>query len=147
MSTPITSRVARKVNHPTPTNHEVNIMSKQSIKIDVDFWFQGTGLTGQNLSQHNQNKFERVATKFERKGYGKLSKMRVYRASRIGARMLKAEYGVRILSGSILTFEMLLTGIDKTLDRKNHNIDLGAFEVADIADLACAPTGCCGTQA
>ena len=55
--------------------------------------------------------------------------------------MLKAEYGVRILSGSILTFEMLLTGIDKTLDRKNHNIDLGAFEVADIADLACAPTG------
>ena len=51
-------------------------MSKQSIKIDVDFWFQGTGLTGQNLSQHNQNKFERVATKFERKGYGKLSKMR-----------------------------------------------------------------------
>ena len=93
------------------------------------------------MSQHNQNKFERVATKFERKGYGKLSKMRVYRASRIGARMLKAEYGVRILSGSILTFEMLLTGIDKTLDRKNHNIDLGAFEVADIADLACAPTG------
>lgn len=116
-------------------------MSKQAIKIDVDFWFQGTGLTGQNLSEHNQNKFTRVATKYKRKTGNKLSKMRVYRASRIGARMLKAEYGVRILSGSIMTFEMLLTGIDKTLDRKNHNIDLGAFEVADIADLACAPTG------
>jgi hypothetical protein len=27
------------------------------------------------------------------------------------------------------------------LDRKNHNVDLGEFNVADIADLACAPTG------
>ena len=116
-------------------------MSKQSIKIDVDFWFQGTGLTGQNLSEHNQNKFTRVATKYKRKTGNKLSKMRCYKASRHAARQIKAEFGTRILSNSITTFEMLLTGIDKTLDRKNHNVDLGEFNVADIADLACAPTG------
>ena len=62
-------------------------------------------------------------------------------ASRVAARKIKAEYGTRILSNSITTFEMLMTAIDRTLDRKNHNIDLGEFNVADIADLACAPTG------
>lgn len=118
-------------------------MSKQAINVNVNvaYWFQGTGLTGQNLSEHNQNKFTRVATKYKRKTGQKLSKMRCYKASRHAARQIKAEFGTRILSNSIATFEMLLTGIDKTLDRKNHNLDLGAFKVDDIADLACAPTG------
>jgi len=118
-------------------------MSKQAINVNVNvgYWFQGSGLTGQNLSEHNENKFQRVATKYKRKTGNKLSKMRCYHASRVGARKLKAEFGTRILSNSITTFEMLLTGIDKTLDRKNHNVDLGEFNVADIADLACAPTG------
>jgi len=35
----------------------------------------------------------------------------------------------------------LLTGVDKTLDRKNHNIDLGTFDISSITDLACKPTG------
>jgi len=118
-------------------------MSKQAINVNVNvaYWFQGTGLTGQNLSEHNQNKFTRVATKYKRKTGQKLSKMRCYKASRHAARQMKSEFGSRILSNSIATFEMLLTGIDKTLDRKNHNLNLGAFNVADIADLACAPTG------
>jgi hypothetical protein len=118
-------------------------MSKQAININVNvgYWFQGTGLTGQNLSEHNQNKFTRVATKYKRKTGQKLSKMRCYRASRNAARQIKDEFGTRILSNSITTFEMLLTGIDKTLDRKNHTIDLGAFKIDDIAELACAPTG------
>jgi len=118
-------------------------MSKQAINVNVNvaYWFQGTGLTGQNLSEHNQNKFTRVATKYKRKTGNKLSKMRCYKASRHAARQIKDEFGTRILSNSITTFEMLLTGIDKTLDRKNHTIDLGAFKVDDIADLACAPTG------
>ena len=116
-------------------------MSKQAINVNVNvaYWFQGTGLTGQNLSEHNQNKFTRVATKYKRKTGNKLSKMRCYKASRHAARQIKAEFGTRILSNSITTFEMLLTGIDKTLDRKN--VDLGELNVADIADLACAPTG------
>lgn len=117
-------------------------MSKQFISVNVKYWFQSSGLTGQNLSEHNQNKFDRVAAKYKRKmGGAKLSKMRCYAASRVGARKLKAEFGTRICSNSITTFEMLLTGIDKTLDRKNHNVDLGEFNVSDIADLACSPTG------
>lgn len=110
-------------------------------KYNIEFWFQGTGLTGQNLSEHNQNKFDRVSAKFERKGYGKLSKMRLYHASRIGARMLKSEYGVRICSGSITTFEMVLTGVDKWLDGKNHNIDLTQFGINNPAELACHKAG------
>jgi hypothetical protein len=36
---------------------------------------------------------------------------------------------------------MVLTAVDKTLDRKNHNVDLGEFNVSNIAELACKPTG------
>ena len=67
--------------------------------------------------------------------------MAAYRTSRIVARELKAEYGSRIVSNSKTTFELLLTGVDKTLDRKNHNIDLGTFDISSITDLACKPTG------
>ena len=118
-------------------------MSKQAINVNVNvaYWFQGTGLTGQNLSEHNQNKFTRLEIKYKRKTGKKLSKVRCYKASRVAARKIKDEYGTRILSNSITTFELLMTAVDRTLDRKNHNIDLGEFNVADIADLACAPTG------
>ena len=57
-------------------------------KYNIEFWFQGTGLTGQNLSEHNQNKFDRVSAKFERKGYGKLSKMRLQRSLISGSDMI-----------------------------------------------------------
>ena len=62
-------------------------MSKQAINVNVNvgYWFQGTGLTGQNLSEHNQNKFTRVATKYKRKTGQKLSKIRCYKASRVAA--------------------------------------------------------------
>ena len=118
-------------------------MSKQAINVNVNvgYWFQGSGLTGQNLSEHNQNKFTRLEIKYKRKTGKKLSKVRCYKASRVAARKIKDEYGTRILSNSITTFELLMTAVDRTLDRKNHNIDLGEFNVADIADLACAPTG------
>ena len=118
-------------------------MSKQAINVNVNvgYWFQGSGLTGQNLSEHNQNKWSRLEIKYKRKMGKKLSKTRCYIASRVAARKIKAEYGTRILSNSITTFELLMTAIDRTLDRKNHNIDLGEFHVVDIADLACAPTG------
>jgi hypothetical protein len=116
-------------------------MSQKSINVNVRYWFQSTGLTGQNLSEANQRKFARVATKYKKKTGGKLSKTRCYKASRVAARQLKAEFGTRILSNSITTFELLLTGIDKTLDRKNHVIDFGSFDVDQIADLSCATTG------
>ena len=114
-------------------------MSIQSI--NVSFWRQSTGLTGQNLNQDNQNKYSRIARKFEKKTGQKLSKVRLYKASRHAARQVKAEFGSRIVSNSKATFEMLLTGVDKTLDRKNHTIDFGAFNVSSLTDLACQPTG------
>jgi len=114
-------------------------MSIQSI--NVSFWKQSTGLTGQNLNEDNARKFDSVARKFNKKTGLKLSKMAAYRASRSVARELKAEYGSRIVSNSKTTFELLLTGVDKTLDRKNHNIDLGTFDISSITDLACKPTG------
>lgn len=116
-------------------------MSQKSINVNVRYWFQSSGLTGQNLSEANQRKFARIATKYKKKTGNKLSKMRCYKASRVAARQLKAEFGTRILSNSITTFELLLTGIDKTLDRKNHVIDFGSFDVDQIADLSCATTG------
>lgn len=116
-------------------------MSQKSINVNVRYWFQSSGLTGQNLSEANQRKFARVATKYKKKTGDKLSKMRCYKASRVAARQLKAEFGTRILSNSITTFELLLTGIDKTLDRKNHVIDFGSFDVDQITDLSCATTG------
>ena len=116
-------------------------MSVKAVNVNVRYWFQSSGLTGQNLSEANQRKFTRIAKKYKKKTGQKLSKMRCYKASRHAARQVKAEFGTRILSNSITTFELLLTGIDKTLDRKNHTIDFGAFNVAEIADLACAPTG------
>ena len=116
-------------------------MSSKTINVNVRYWFQSSGLTGQNLSEANQRKFARIATKYKKKTGNKLSKMRCYKASRVAARQLKAEFGTRILSNSITTFELLMTGIDKTLDRKNHVIDLGSFDVDQIADLSCATTG------
>lgn len=116
-------------------------MSSKTINVNVRYWFQSSGLTGQNLSEANQRKFARIATKYKKKTGNKLSKMRCYKASRVAARQLKAEFGTRILSNSITTFELLMTGIDKTLDRKNHVIDFGAFNVDQIADLSCATTG------
>ena len=116
-------------------------MSSKSINVNVRYWFQSSGLTGQNLSEANDRKFNRIATKYKKKTGDKLSKMRCYKASRVAARQLKAEFGTRILSNSITTFELLLTGIDKTLDRKNHVIDFGAFNVDQLADLSCATTG------
>ena len=114
-------------------------MSIQSI--NVSYWRQSTGLTGQNLNQDNQRKFARIARKFNKKTGLKLSKVATYKASRVAARKVKAEYGSRIVSNSKATFEMLLTAVDKTLDRKNHNLDLGEFNVSEIVQLACKPTG------
>ena len=116
-------------------------MSSKTINVNVRYWFQSSGLTGQNLSEANQRKFARIATKYKKKTGNKLSKMRCYKASRVAARQLKAEFGTRILSNSITTCELLLTGIDKTLDRKNHVIDFGSFDVDQITDLSCATTG------
>jgi|TARA_R100001015_G_C4561599_1_gene121353 hypothetical protein len=111
------------------------------VSINVNYWKQSTGMTGQNLTEENQRKFTRVATKFEKKTGEKLSKTRAYKASREAARTIKAEYGSRIGSNSKCTFDLLLTGIDRTLDRKNHNLDMGSFGVDAITDLANLPTG------
>jgi hypothetical protein len=112
-----------------------------NVSFSVSYWKQSTGLTGQNLSEDNARKFARVAAKFEKKTGQSLSKVRAYRASRHAARQVKAEFGSRIMSNSKATFEILLTGIDRTLDRKNHAIDLGAFNVQDIVELANKPRG------
>ena len=110
--------------------------------VNVKYWFQSTGLTGQNLSESNQNKYIRVNAKMVRKHGVRLSKVACYKASRTGARKLKDEYGTRIGSNSITTFEMVLTGVDKWLDRKNNNIEMSEFGVEDIlADLTCKNEG------
>lgn len=110
------------------------------VSFNVSFWNQSTGLTGQNLNEDNARKFARVATKFEKKTGQTLSKVRSYKASRHASRLLKAEFGSRIVSNSKCTFDMLLTGIDKTLDRKNHNLEFGQFNVTDILELANLPS-------
>jgi hypothetical protein len=107
----------------------------------VSYWKQSTGLTGQNLNEDNARKFDRIAKKYEKKTGKRLSKVRAYKASRHAARLVKAEFGSRIVSNSKSTFELLLTAVDRTLDRKNHAIDLGAFNVQDILELAQLPTG------
>ena len=112
-----------------------------NVSFAISYWKQSTGLTGQNLSERNQAKFARVARKYQKKTGLKLSKLRLYKASREAARQLKAEHGGRILSHSICTFELLVTAIDKELSKRQHEIDLGAFKVESIRDLACAPTG------
>ena len=99
-----------------------------NVSIAINYWNQSTGMTGQNLTQENQAKFTRVATKYKKKTGQTLSKTR-------------AQFGSRIGSNSKATFDLLLTGIDRTLDRKNHNIDLGAFNVQEISDLANLPMG------
>jgi hypothetical protein len=111
------------------------------VSLAFNFWKQTTGLTEQNLNPDNQRYFTRVATKFEKEKGITLSKTKCYLASRHAARQVKAEFGSRIMSNSKATFDMLLTAIDKTLDRKNHAIDLGAFNVQDIAELANKPRG------
>ena len=110
--------------------------------VNVKYWFQSTGLTGQNLSESNQVKYDRVNAKMIRKHGVRVSKMACYLASRVAARKVKDEFGTRIGSNSITTFEMVLTGVDKFLDGKNHNIDLSEFGVTDVvADLTCANEG------
>lgn len=105
--------------------------------VDINVKRTTTGLTGQNMNPDNRSKFNRVAKKFNKKTGLKLSMVATYKASRVGARKVKAEFGSRIVSNSKATMELVLTGIDKTLDRKNHNVDLGEFNVTDILDLAC----------
>tara|TARA_R100000005_G_C4974447_1_gene186328 strand:- start:614 stop:970 length:357 start_codon:yes stop_codon:yes gene_type:complete len=112
-----------------------------NVSFTVSYWKQSTGLTGQNLSERNQAKFARIARKFEKKLDMKLSKTRLYKASREAARQLKAEYGGRIMSHSICTFELLLTAVDKELSKRPHEIDMGAFKVDSIIQLANQPSG------
>ncbi len=112
-----------------------------NVSFNVSYWKQSTGLTGQNLNEDNARKFARVATKFEKKTGNKLSKLRAYKASRTASRTAKAELGSRIVSNSKATFDILLTAVDRTLDRKNHTIDFGAFNIKDISELSCLPTG------
>lgn len=110
--------------------------------VNVKYWFQSTGLTGQNLSESNQKKYARVNAKMIKKHGVRLSKVACYKASRVAARKAKDEFGTRIGSNSIMTFEMVLTGVDKWLDKKNHSIDLTEFNVNDvIGDLTCANEG------
>jgi len=111
------------------------------VSFNVSYWKQSTGLTGQNLSEANQRKFTRVATKYNKVTGQDLSKTRLYKASRNAARQLKAEYGGRIMSHSICTFELLLTAVDKELSKRSHEIDMGAFNVTNIVDLARKPVG------
>ena len=99
-------------------------------------WAQSTGLTGQNLSEANDRFFRTLAPKFEKAMGVRLSKVAVYKASREAARKLKAEYGGRILSHSICTFDLLLTAIYKELKKRPHEIDMGAFNINNITDLA-----------
>ena len=105
--------------------------------VDINVKRTTTGLTGQNMNPDNNRKFNRVAKKFNKQTGLKLSRVSMYKASRVGARKVKAEFGSRIVCNSKATMELLLTGVDKTLDRKNHNLDLGEFNVTDILDLAC----------
>jgi len=104
--------------------------------INAIFWKQSTGLTGQNLTQSNQTKFSRVAKKYKKVTEQSLSKTRLYKASRVGARQIKKEFGARIGSTSIATFEMLLTAIDKELNGVKHSIDFGSFKVKSHNDFA-----------
>ena len=45
------------------------------------------------------------------------------------------------MSHSICTFELLLTAVDKELSKRPHEIDMGAFNVQTIAQLANQPAG------
>ena len=112
-----------------------------NVSFTVSYWKQSTGLTGQNLSEANQRKFSRVAKKYNKVMKQDLSKTRLYKASREAARQMKAEYGGRILSHSICTFDLLLTAVDKDLSKRPHEIDMGAFNVTSILDLASKPVG------
>lgn len=112
-----------------------------NVSFVVSYWNQSTGLTGQNLSERNQAKFSRIARKYKKKTGLNLSKTRLYKASRDAARQLKAEYGGRLLSHSICTFELLITAVDKELSKRPHEIDMGAFNVSSITQLACSPRG------
>jgi len=114
-------------------NGEYNMAIKT---ISATFWKQSTGLTGQNLTQSNQNKFTRVAKKYKKVTEKSLSKTKLYKASRVGARKMKQEFGTRIGSTSIATFEMLLTAIDKELNGVRHSIEFGEFQVKSYNDFA-----------
>jgi hypothetical protein len=70
-----------------------------------------------------------------------LSKTRLYKASREAARKLKADFGGRILSHSICTFDLLLTAVDKDLSKRPHEIDMGVFKVDSMIQLANQPSG------
>ena len=104
--------------------------------INVTYWKQSTGLTGQNLTQSNQKKFARVAKKYHKVTGYQLSKMKLYKASRVGARQVKKEFGARIGSTSVATFEMLLTAIDQELKGMKTAIDFGSFKVKSYSDFS-----------
>ncbi len=104
--------------------------------INATYWKQSSGLTGQNLTQSNQKKFTRVAKKYHKVTESTLSKMKLYKASRIGARQIKQEFGARIGSTSVATFEMLLTAIEQELKGMKTAIDFGSFKVKSYSDFS-----------
>tara|TARA_Y100001937_G_scaffold120104_1_gene176806 strand:- start:714 stop:1067 length:354 start_codon:yes stop_codon:yes gene_type:complete len=108
--------------------------------IHATYWKQSTGLTGQNLTESNQNKFSRVAKKYKQVTETSLSKTKLYKASRVASRQIKKEYGARIGSTSIATFELLLTAINSELNGVKHSIEFGEFNVKSIVDFANAKT-------
>lgn len=94
------------------------------------------GFNGSKFDTIKPKKFTRIAKKYHKITEQSLSKMKLYKASRIGARQIKKEFGARIGSTSIATFEMLLTAIEQELKGMKTAIDFGSFKVKSYKDFS-----------
>lgn len=111
---------------------------QHSVKINLDYWKQSTGLTGQCLTERTQALYDSTSDLYKQVTGENLSKMVLYRHARHYARQTKNETGGRIMDTASAIMGIQLIELRKHLrkikNRKRLKLDV-QFETIEICNL------------
>lgn len=110
--------------------------------INIEYWKQSTGLTGQCLTERTQDLFSNTAALYHMVSGQRLSKMKMYRMAREGAREVKHDTGGRMMDTASAIMGIQLVELRKHLRKiKNRKkfrpeVVFSTMEVSNLRDLA-----------
>tara|TARA_S200002703_G_scaffold155293_1_gene159283 strand:- start:1122 stop:1499 length:378 start_codon:yes stop_codon:yes gene_type:complete len=119
-------------------------MSKKTL--NVSYWKQSTGRTGQCLSERGQKIFDTLQPIYEEVVGLPLSKMKLYKLSLEMSKSAKEDEGFYIQNTATTAFMVLvqdLTSVCRAI-RKGKEYDIksyGSFKVTNLKDLAKSKLG------
>tara|TARA_R100000742_G_C4270824_1_gene89601 strand:- start:576 stop:947 length:372 start_codon:yes stop_codon:yes gene_type:complete len=119
-------------------------MSKKNI--NVSYWKQSTGRTGQCLTERGQKLFDKTSDLYTSATGQRLSKERVYDCVLEVSRQAKQDEGFYIQNTSSSAFMILMQDLAsicraKLNDRDYKSISFGSFNLPNIHALAKAKVG------